>query len=702
MDLETVMKSTDEEILAHMHETPDIPHKHAQHPEKFMYVPTTILLDLFRKNYRTHTFKFTDELGMSIQKYGQLEPILLTRDGGEIIDTDGRGRFWSNFRKGADLMPVEILYDVPELLKLQMEIDLNATKTKIDNEDIAALGKDIFDGLVDEFSVLTPDGTAKIITPKAKSNALGLTAEVMCRNKKTIRQYLSVANMDPRVLEENQRRRNSQSFKRLHAIARTFEDYDDQWNFYSLMRDTEDKVKAKKREEVKLIHARNKHKQTQKLDKLEAEDTALSHTTFYGLLLSKYEEKKQESFLLAQNYQAQSIKKNPIYQQVQKTKHYVSGAKQLIRRFPELKKGLKDFEINDKSIDDFLEHIALGLLGYINKSNEKSQRAVDKYFDSNKEETFEESIIRKTAKENREEPIVVKAVGEKPEFILLDQIVIDEEQVRSHYNKNSIDLLTKKISQYGQVKPGLVIPVGSRSGKPMYRIVVGNSRYQACVLAKTGYFKAFVRDDLKPYETKIYQAIEDMYEQDTILERSAMLHRMYDLATKKAEADNNCLTLDDFLQENRHLGTPGKLKKTMALLDLPEVYQDMINAQLITADGALAVNSLPEQYQIEFLFPLMTNPQYKRQLKKDVKIKQNELQLEERGMKQSALFENENMISYNRFYEQLTNQLGSISQAYNGIQNIPVMSRRLKENIAFNLSLAKTYEEITSLQKELQ
>ncbi|MCF7799038.1 ParB N-terminal domain-containing protein, partial [Candidatus Woesearchaeota archaeon] len=595
MDLEAVLKSNDEEILEFMHKTPQLPHPQALHPEKFLYVPTTILLKLFEQNYRTHTFKFTNELGESIRKYGQLEPILLTRNGEKIIDTDGRGRFWSNFKKGADYMPVEILYNVPPLLKLQMEIDLNATKTKIDNEDIAFLAKDIFDGLAREYGTLSDDGTAKIITPQSKSKSLRLTAEVMCREKKTISQYLTVANMNPKVLEENQKRRNSQSFKRLHAIAKAFPEHKDQWNFYQLVREKEERAKQIKKEKAELVHATKEQVLKQKLDNIAAEDTTLNQHMFYGLLLIKKEEQKLESFMVREQEQTNSIKHNPAYKTAQKTTHYVFGARQLFRRFPELKKGFAEFQVNNRSMREYLENSATKIVSIINQGTPRVQHAIEKFLASNKEETFEEIIMRKTAKEELEEPVIVRAVGDTPEFIPLEQIVIDEEQVRSHYKKQASNVLSQKIAQYGQVKPGLVIPVGSQGKKLLYKVVVGNSRYQACVQAGTGFFKAFIRYDLLPYEIKIYQAIEDMFEQDTVLERSAMLHRIYHLAESKAKEKNQQYSMDEFLKENRHLGRPSKLKRLMSIMDLPQVYQDMIGSQLITPDGALAVNQLPEE-----------------------------------------------------------------------------------------------------------
>ncbi len=702
MKLEEIIKYSDEEILAFMQQTPAKPFPEALHPEKFLYVSTSLLLKLFGENYRTHTFKFTDELGESIKKYGQIEPILLTKNGGKIIDTDGRGRFWSNFSKGADFMPVDIFYDIPELLKLEMEIDLNATKKKIDNEDIAMLAKNIYDGLVGEYSILSPDGRTKLVTPKAKGNALKLTAEVMCRKRPTIRKYLLVANLDQRILQDNKARRSAESFQRLAAIAKTFEEKDAQWKFYQHIRKQEEQLKKHKKELIARLYSKNKKKRKKKLKTLAAQEIVFSKNTFYGALLIAKDEKEQQSFMLTQKENKNNpIKKNFAYRTFNQTGHYLFGAIQLLHRFPELKEGLQKYEKENKKTKVILQESVKTLLSYIALSDLKSRQAVHRYFKEN-DNSFEERIKKRTKKEKKENPIIVRAVGEKPVFIDIKKTIVDNDQLRSNYDVNSIATLAEKIKKYGQVKPGIVYQIGiDEENSPVYKVIVGNRRNKACRLANMPYFKAFVCNNIKEYEIKIYQAIEDMFEQDTLLERSAMLHRMYQLAQKKAAIKNSTITLETFLEENRHLGQPNKLKRTMALLELPQVYQDMINTQLITPEGALAVNSLPEDYQMEFLFPLMTNPSYKRTLKKEVRKKQEELHLQENGFKQLKAFDDTRVITYNAFYEELLNKIRFLPQTYNKLEQTTHLFDKTKNNIAFNLSIARTVKEIRALQKEL-
>jgi len=705
MDLEHILQTSDKELLREMRKTPKKPHPRAIHPERFLYVSTPVLLDILQGNYRTHTFKFTKELATSIQKYGQLEPILLTKNGDKIVDTDGRGRFWSNFSKGADFMPVQIMYDVPELLKLEMEIDLNATKTKIDNEDIAVLAKDIFDGLVDEYSVLSEDGQEKIITPKAKSNALALTSEVMCRDKQTIRKYLAVADIDPRILEDNKSRRSAQSFARLHAITKTFTEPDEQWTFYEEMREQEQRFEKKKQDEIAILHAHNGKKKEKKLETLAKEEVILPKSAFYGLLDRVKEETSQQSFMLAQKQRVHPINKHKLYQSVVDTAHYVFGTEQLFKRFPELKEGILTFTKEQETIHSLLDTTAKLLFSYIHKAPPAVTQLARNYLEKNQGETFEEVMMRKNNREDSHEPRVVKAVSNEIAYLPLDQIVIDKQQLRSRYNQQSIDRLAERIGMYGQVKPGIVYQIGVKDKKPLYKIIVGNTRYQAAKQANAGFYKAFVCDDIKEYEIKIYQAIEDMFEQDTLLERSAMLHRRYELAKKKASMQKGSISIDDFLQENRHLGTPGKLKKIMSLLDLPLVYQDMIKAQLITPDGALAVHSLPEKYQMQVLFPLMTDKTYKRSLKKEVRKKQEEITAQDNGIVQLKIIDDEEFgsyVSYKGFYEELFQKLHCIPQLYNQLQQSNGATQRLQQSKGFYLSLAKTYASIVSLQETIK
>ncbi|MCF7799311.1 hypothetical protein K9M74_05395, partial [Candidatus Woesearchaeota archaeon] len=100
-------------------------------------------------------------------------------------------------------------------------------------------------------------------------------------------------------------------------------------------------------------------------------------------------------------------------------------------------------------------------------------------------------------------------------------------------------------------------------------------------------------------------------------------------------------------------------------------------------------------------FPLMTNPQYKRSIKKKVNEKKAQLILEANGMKQSTLFGDTNMVSYDKFYNQLVQQVECVMQAYNHAKAHKIQAEKLNNNSGFHLALAKTYQEIKTMQKEL-
>ena len=99
----------------------------------------------------------------------------------------------------------------------------------------------------------------------------------------------------------------------------------------------------------------------------------------------------------------------------------------------------------------------------------------------------------------------VAAPGEHIKQIPIDDIVINPDQPRKHFDEGALEELASSIKQHGVIQPLVVTPY-----KDKYRIVAGERRYRASKLAKLKKLPAVVRnhEELEELEIALVENVQ--------------------------------------------------------------------------------------------------------------------------------------------------------------------------------------------------
>jgi len=290
----------------------------------FGYMPITVIFDVIGfNNYREHSLRETNTLSRSIKNHGLLEPITLAYD--TKSDTwdfiDGEGRLWSCYQNGADEVPVEIFYDVPEETRLRMKIAANSTKTKIDSEDLAKFTKDLY-GLLEQYAIghAAPLEGFRGVKPSVKG-----IAKITNRDPSTVSKYFVFNNLDNEVRDYVNDHREMNLYSRSVKIGRALPDIEQQKLFFFSMLKTEQK--GKKLSDYEFRTRLNKY-------------VARSKERPDEISMKPFEEKVKAGDTILKH----------IYKITRETRLYIDAFNNLIEAYPEIKKDSKDKERIEKHV----------------------------------------------------------------------------------------------------------------------------------------------------------------------------------------------------------------------------------------------------------------------------------------------------------------------------------------------------------------
>lgn len=150
--------------------------------------------------------------------------------------------------------------------------------------------------------------------------------------------------------------------------------------------------------------------------------------------------------------------------------------------------------------------------------------------------------------------------------IKLDQIVIDDNQPRKKFDKESMDLLTESVREHGVLQPIIVSPY-----KGGYQIVAGERRFRAAKIAKLDKIPALVRTLTGQHKLEI-SLIENLQREDlNIMETATAYQKLRDQFN---------MTNDEI---GRRVGNKSNssISNTLRLLKLPTKVRDLL------AEGSL-------------------------------------------------------------------------------------------------------------------
>ena len=667
---------------------------------KLARIPASMILDIIGfNNYREHSVKGTNELSKSISTL-LLEPITISYNtqNSEWDFIDGEGRFWGCYQLGAKDIPVEIFFDVPEDVRNRMKTAANATKTKIDPEDIAIFTVQLKELLsrykIKSFSEISEDITESY----RKTGKITKTdiAHIIGRHEGAVSDsFAFVEDLHKQVFNYINNHRDEKLYSKGVKITKKIKNKPAQLKFFGLERGREEQYRKElERERTK-----------KGLKPLDFRHKKIPDKKFSSDLKKFSLEYRKKEFVFGNEHP--SGKNAIIRELVKRTKdahRYVQAFTQLITYYPEMLAELKKTEMHmrRKNIVDYLSEIkSIHKEAFSSLPEGLPEKIYSELGGANKkgfrQKILEQAALRreKTASLERR----IETLGESFVYIPINQISLEKSQLRSRYIDENIENLSKEMAVTGQIKSGLVKSAGMKGGKQMYKVIFGHNRYFAAKKAGIKYFKAFIRDDFTRTEIALLQAMEDLSEQDSPIERARVLFKQYNLAAKKAELQGRQYSKEDFVKEYGHLGKKNTLYGALSFMELDESLRDMATLGLIGYNAAITIGKLDSDSQLEILYKAMTANITKTALEKDIARL-------EASKSQEALFA-QTQKNYSKVFEMFEAHssgpyayLNSIKRPNAEGANSEVYRKAIgTESVLLNL--ARLYMSILSLEKVL-
>jgi len=631
-----------EAILDQWRTPPDGIPDEVPYKSQMVFMPVKVIMAMFGYNYREHTVKEIDNISDSIEQVGLLEPHIITYNtqNREWDFRDGEGRFWSCYQIGADEVPVEIFYNVPSNIGLQMQVALNSTKTKIDSEDIARYVGNVSQSIAQRnYERAGKIGKIDDYYPSTKD-----LAHAISRSRTTVRNYLVYNSLHSEVVEYVSNHRERNLFSRSVVIGKKLSEKNHQRHFLSIILAEEEKI-----EKEELLRKREAEK---KGEKYTMKSSRLRDHKFRSLLKGYVElvKEKDDGELHMRHYKTSyrdgDKTVRDIYDMTRKTKSYIDAYTNIIEVYPEIKKD---------SLERIMVHVKLLKSTYDNFLTllpEETKDALEEYLKKSPKKSFRREILEQAElrRKTKDDGLIkrIKTIGDKIVYVPVDEIELDPNQLRSRYKQDSIDALVKEIKAYGQIKPGLLRKLPNPQGNIKYRLIYGHSRYKGVVLAGKKYYKAFIREDLTDLDAKLLQSVEDLSETDTPLERATVLNKKYHLKQKQAMEENIPYTKKDFIKEFKHLGDSKILQDALEFMELDEHIRNMVSMNVLGYESALKIGKLSEDDRLNVLYKVMSS-QFKG---KDIDAYIRKVE-EDAGCQ--SLFDNVEK-SYSRILEQFERQ----------------------------------------------
>jgi ParB family chromosome partitioning protein len=172
--------------------------------------------------------------------------------------------------------------------------------------------------------------------------------------------------------------------------------------------------------------------------------------------------------------------------------------------------------------------------------------------------------------------VKVKNVAEVP----LDKIVPDPDQPREEFDSDSIARLAESLKVTGQLQP---IRVAWREEQGRYTIIAGERRWRAAQRAGMPSVACMIHDGVPtPAELLAMQIVENLQREDLRpIEQAKAFHRLMEINGWSARQLARELSL-----------TQSFVARALALLDLPELVQELVEQGMLPAATANEVGRL--------------------------------------------------------------------------------------------------------------
>jgi ParB family chromosome partitioning protein len=200
------------------------------------------------------------------------------------------------------------------------------------------------------------------------------------------------------------------------------------------------------------------------------------------------------------------------------------------------------------------------------------------------------------------------------EFLPLERIELWLEQPRNHIDPDDIELLAKSLDNFEQLAPIIVRPI---EGSDKYRIVAGEKRYRAAVLAQKEQIEVKIRElsDEEAYEIALVEnrlrgglnPIDDtigtltILEKKTFLEREEIVNYLHKIGNNKEVPSDFLNTAKEVFARVSDISIKTFAKKRLRLLNLPVFIFEAIRKGKISYPNAVMFAKIKDETTAENL-----------------------------------------------------------------------------------------------------
>lgn len=212
------------------------------------------------------------------------------------------------------------------------------------------------------------------------------------------------------------------------------------------------------------------------------------------------------------------------------------------------------------------------------------------------------------------------------DLLSLEKIEMWLEQPRNHIDPQEIELLAESLNNFEQLAPIIVRPI---EGSDKYRIVAGEKRYRAAVLAKKEQIEVKIRalSDEEAYEIALVEnrlrgglnPIDDtigtltLLEKKTFLERKEIVNYLHKIGNNKEVPSDFLETAKEVFARVSDISIKTFAKKRLRLLNLPVYIFDAIREGKISYPNAVMFAKIKNEIVAQQLLEQATVEKWNRE-----------------------------------------------------------------------------------------
>lgn len=582
-------------------------------------------------NYTPRSLAGLRQLAKSIDTIGLIEkPALnISPATGELSIIDGRRRAGACILANYSEIPVDV-YSVPEEEVANLELSLNALKTRILMEDKLLLAKYFIEDLT--------------LLGEPVSNLNKEIAQRMHCTPTTVAGYRTFLEAHSHIQNYVQEHRNLRLFTQVKQIVKKIPDKNQQLQFFSWYKknylETKDKdARGKLNPTVFSAHLKSQAETfaAQRQQRAQAEGLDDGSLPMILKTANKFSYKRL----------------NEIAKTAKKTSNYLNIFTRLLALDTNLQVELKKHAFDNGGLEGFVNEFKTEFKKYLLQAPKRIQTKITNQLEYEIEQTLAQQqlnmVLANQSKARKHRP---KVFGEKAEYIRVDKINLDSDNLRRSYDNKRIQQLATDFKKSSQIKAGVLLKI-HENDDVRYNIIVGKSRFQGVVMAGIEYYKAYVVDSMEPDMIRMMQAAEDLFEDDKYYSRIQQLFKNYTLRKQIAKEKGMEYTPEEFIEERKHVVPKQTLQDAMYIMSLSEITKYVIKEQFMSVEAGkfMEAQNLDDPQKFSVLINAITNNYNTKKVKDYI---QNDLL-------HPSLFE-EDIISYDRIITNFKQQLQSSLQ----------------------------------------